>query len=61
MKEIRTGIDINGTAEKVWNVLTSFDSYDEWNPFIKSIKGELKTGAQLKVYIEPPVGKVPLL
>jgi hypothetical protein len=57
MKEIRTEIEINETAEKVWNVLTSFDSFPDWNPFIKRIEGELKIGAQLKVYMEPPCGK----
>ena len=57
MQEIRTEIEINDTAEKIWNVLTSFDSFPDWNPFIKRIEGELKIGAKLKVYLEPPGGK----
>jgi hypothetical protein len=57
MKELKTEIEINGSTEKVWEVLTDFSSFPEWNPFIKRIEGELKIGAQLKVLIEPPGGK----
>jgi hypothetical protein len=58
MRELRTEIEINGTIDQVWEVLTDFNSFPEWNPFIKKIEGELKVGAQLKVLIESPDGKV---
>ena len=54
MKELRTEIEINGTIDTVWEVLTDFSLYSEWNPFIKKIEGDLIVGAQLKVYMEPP-------
>ena len=54
MKELRTEIEINGTVDKVWEVLTGFNLYPEWNPFIKRIEGELKVGSQLNVYMETP-------
>ncbi len=57
MRELRTEIEINGTIDRVWEVLTDFRSFPEWNPFIKKIEGELKVGEQLKVYMEPPGGK----
>ena len=57
MRELKTEIEINGSIDAVWEILTDFNSYPEWNPFIKKIEGELKVGAQLKVYIEPPGGK----
>jgi len=57
MKEINTEIEINGSIDTVWEILTDFNSYPEWNSFIKKIEGKLKVGAQLKVYIEPPGGK----
>lgn len=56
-KEINTEILINATPEKVWSILTSFDDYPNWNPFIKSIKGEAKVGNKIKVNIEPPNSK----
>lgn len=53
-KEIKTEILINATPEKVWSILTSFDNYPNWNPFIKSIKGEAKVGNKIKVCMHTP-------
>ena len=53
-KEIKTEILINATPEKVWSILTNFDNYPNWNPFIKSIKGEVKVGNIITARIEPP-------
>ncbi|WP_439490197.1 SRPBCC family protein [Algoriphagus sp.] len=55
--EIKTQIIINSTPDKVWTVLTDFDNYSNWNPFIKSIKGEPKVGSQITVSISSPEGK----
>ncbi len=42
MKQIETEILINAKPDKVWQVLTDFESHSKWNPFIKSISGEKK-------------------
>jgi len=55
--EIETEITINATPEKVWKILTEFDEYPNWNPFIKSIKGQVEVGKKIIVRIEPPEGK----
>lgn len=55
-KEIKTQIIINASPEKVWSVLTDLKSYAEWNPFIKSIEGDLESGKRLKIKISPPGG-----
>ncbi|MEM6261980.1 MAG: SRPBCC domain-containing protein [Bacteroidota bacterium] len=47
MKEIRTEIIINASPEKVWNVLTDFEAYESWNPFIVSIEGKQAVGERL--------------
>jgi hypothetical protein len=52
--EIRTEILINASPEKIWAILTAFDKYPEWNPFIKYIKNTVKTGSQIEIRIEPP-------
>jgi hypothetical protein len=57
MKEIHAEIEINAPAEKVWQVLTDFATYPEWNPFVHSVKGEVVVGARLHVYIQPSGGK----
>lgn len=55
--EIKTQITINATPDKVWAVLTDFENYSNWNPFIKSITGEPKVGSQITVSIVPPQSK----
>ena len=56
MQHIETEILINAQPEKVWAVLTDFEKYSTWNPFIKSIEGEKAVGNKLKVLIQPPNG-----
>lgn len=55
-KEISTTITINARAEKVWNILTDFNLYPKWNPFITSITGNATVGRQIKVVLEPKGG-----
>ncbi|NOQ27931.1 MAG: SRPBCC domain-containing protein [Bacteroidales bacterium] len=57
MKQIFTGIEIDAPIEKVWAVLTNFEEYPKWNPFIKLIDGEVKEGLIFKVTLEPPDSK----
>lgn len=56
-KEIQTEILINTLSEKIWSILTKFENYPAWNPFIKSIEGEVKVGNKINVRIEPPQSK----
>lgn len=56
-KKIETQIIINTTPQKVWEILTDFNNYPYWNPFIKSIEELSDTGSTLKVTIEPEEGK----
>src|ERR687896_102899 len=53
MKEIHTEIEIKAPPERVWQVLTDFAKFPTWNPFIRTVEGESRRGAQLKVYIQP--------
>lgn len=53
-KKISTEIHINASPEKVWQVLTNFENYPNWNPFIKTISGEKVVGQELATEITPP-------
>ena len=55
-KILTTEIQIHASSEKVWSVLTDFEKYPEWNPFIKSITGNPSEGNKIKARIEPPDG-----
>ncbi len=57
MHEIKTDIEIAATPERVWSILTDFIAYPQWNPFIRSITGVVKTGEQLTVFIQATDGK----
>ncbi len=52
-KEINTEILIHCSPEKVWEKLTDFENYPNWNPFIKEISGKLKVSGRIKVKIQP--------
>lgn len=47
MKNLETTIIINASKEKVWTVLSDFNKYKNWNPFIRDSKGEMKLGGKL--------------
>lgn len=55
--EIKTEILIQATPEKVWSKLTNFSKYPNWNPFIKSITGEVAVGKKITAQIQPPGAK----
>jgi hypothetical protein len=57
MKELRTEIEIQAPAERVWEILMDFASFPEWNPFIRHASGEAKTGAKIEVYLQPSDAK----
>ena len=46
---IQTDVTINTTASKVWQILTDFEAYPQWNPFIRQIAGEARPGQQLMI------------
>ena len=51
--ELNTEIEIKASSEAVWNLLTDTFRFPEWNPFIRRLRGELKVGQKLAVYIQP--------
>jgi hypothetical protein len=54
--EIYTEIEINASCQRVWQLLTDFSSYPEWNPLIREAKGDIEKGRKIEVYIQPPGG-----
>lgn len=54
MREIRSEIEIEASAERVWSVLTDFAAFPEWNPFMRSAEGELTKGEHISVTMQPP-------
>lgn len=53
MKSLYTDIEIDAPANVVWRILTDFDSYPDWNPFIRSFDGIPEPGREFSVTIQP--------
>ena len=49
MKENRNEIEIRSTPERVWEVLTDFDKYPEWNPLLCRAEGQLIVGKKVNL------------
>lgn len=49
---ISTSIIINADITTVWETFTHFESYPQWNSFIKSINGDVRKGAKINVEID---------
>jgi hypothetical protein len=56
-KKIETEITIHASPEKIWKILSDFQNYPVWNPFITEIQGSVEEGNQIQVKIEPKDGK----
>ncbi len=54
MAAVETGTDIAAPPWRVWRLLTDFDAYPAWNPFLTRVEGRPEEGARLRVRVEAP-------
>ncbi len=54
MREIYSDVEVKAGPGKVWDVVTGFDNFPDWNPFITSCTGELSEGSTLEMKLTPP-------
>jgi hypothetical protein len=54
MKEIKGSVMIMAPAERVWAKVADFGSYSQWNPWLRSMNGELKVGSVYAITAQPP-------
>lgn len=55
MRELHTEIIMDAPPERVWQALTDFAAFPEWNPLLRETRGELVVGKRL--YVRLAVGK----
>ena len=55
---LHSEIGIDAAPERVWEILIDFASYEDWNPFIISSRGEPEVGTRLVNRMQPPGGRV---
>lgn len=56
-KTISTSVIIDATEKDIWEKLTEFRRYHEWNPFIIEAKGKAIQHGILDITISPPNAK----
>jgi uncharacterized protein YndB with AHSA1/START domain len=49
---IEKTLDINASAEQVWQVLTDFPRFPEWNPFVVRCQSTLKPGEAYDMHVK---------
>ena len=49
MKENRNEIEINASAEQVWEILTDLEGYAAWNPLLYRGKGKVAVSETVEV------------
>lgn len=55
--KVDTEIEIDGTADQVWKLITNFQGYADWNPTITKASGELNEGSMIDVTFALPFSK----
>ncbi|CAN5705223.1 hypothetical protein BH23CHL7_BH23CHL7_20790 [soil metagenome] len=53
-RTIRSSIEIDAPLELVWQVLTDFASYPEWNPIVRRLQGKPRAGGRVTITSQPP-------
>jgi hypothetical protein len=54
MTELRTEIALQAPAESVWDLLSDFALYPQWNPLIVQAQGEAREGTRLELTVQLP-------
>lgn len=50
----QTTFEINASADRVWEILTDFDRYPEWNAQIPLASGAIEAGAEISLRLKLP-------
>ena len=56
-KLLRADIEIEATPRRVWEVLTDFAAYPDWNPFMTRAAGVARRGGRLTLQLQPEGGR----
>jgi len=57
MRELSATIKIDAPIEKVWQVLTDFNHWADWNPMVNHASGTAALGKKLQITMRAPDAK----
>lgn len=52
-KEYDTEVLIEAPPAEVWRALTDFGSYPQWNPLVRWLRGDVREGGEIEMFIAP--------
>ncbi|MET8796639.1 SRPBCC domain-containing protein [Nocardia sp. NPDC004568] len=52
MRVVDDVVEVDAPADVVWSVLTDFDRYGDWNPFISRCRADLAVGAPIEMTVQ---------
>jgi len=58
-RQLRAEVEVEASPERVWEVLTDFAAYRQWNPFIVEGAGQAVPGSRLELRMRLP-GRRPM-
>jgi hypothetical protein len=53
-KQLQAEVEVQASPERVWEVLTDFAAYSQWNPFIVQAAGQAVPGSRLELRMRLP-------
>jgi hypothetical protein len=53
-KQLQAEVEVQASPERVWEVLTDFAAYHQWNPFIVQAAGQAVPGSRLELRMRLP-------
>jgi hypothetical protein len=53
-RQLESGVEVQASPERVWEVLTDFAAYPDWNPFIVQAGGRAAPGSRLELWMRLP-------
>jgi hypothetical protein len=56
-QHLHSEIVIDASPAQVWEIISEFGAYPEWNPFIRRISGQMRVGSKLEAFLQPPGGR----
>jgi len=56
-KELWSEVVIDAPPERVWDILTDFERFPDWNPFIRAASGRIEKDQRLSITLHPSGGR----
>jgi hypothetical protein len=50
-KQLRSEVEVEAPPDRVWEVVTDFAAYEQWNPFIVRAAGQPVPGSRLELHM----------